>query len=60
MTAGLLLAACIGVPVAFTLVIFWQIRPLAGALLIPYLTWGLFAMGLNLSIVRRNPDHRHN
>lgn len=38
-----------------TLVLFWQVRPLAGALLIPYLAWGLFATALNADIVRRNP-----
>jgi tryptophan-rich sensory protein len=41
--------------VAGTLVAFWQVRPLAGALLIPYLAWVTFATGLTWSVWRRNP-----
>lgn len=39
-----------------TLVSFWRARPLAGALLIPYLLWVTFATGLNYSVWRLNPQ----
>jgi benzodiazapine receptor len=39
-----------------TLVTFWRIRPLAGALLVPYLAWVTFAAALNYSIWQRNPQ----
>ena len=39
-----------------TLVTFWRIRPLAGALLIPYLLWVSFATALNLRIWQLNPS----
>lgn len=35
---------------------FWRLRPLAGALLIPYLIWVSFAMALNYAIWRLNPE----
>lgn len=34
---------------------FWRIRPLAGALMIPYLAWLCFAATLNAAIDRLNP-----
>jgi benzodiazapine receptor len=34
---------------------FWRIRPLAGALLLPYLAWLCFATALNLAIDQLNP-----
>jgi len=37
-----------------TLVSFWRVRPLAGALLLPYLFWVGFASGLNLQLWRLN------
>jgi len=40
--------------VAVTLVAFWAVRPLAGALLLPYLAWTTFAGALNASLWRRN------
>jgi benzodiazapine receptor len=42
--------------VVATAVSFWRIRPLAGALLIPYLLWVSFAAALNLSIWQLNPQ----
>ena len=39
-----------------TLVTFWRIRPLAGALLVPYLLWVSFAAALNLRIWQLNPS----
>ncbi len=34
---------------------FWRVRPLAGALLIPYAAWVAYATALTFSLVRRNP-----
>jgi len=39
-----------------TLISFWRIRPLAGALLVPYLLWVSFALGLNYSLWQLNPQ----
>ncbi len=39
-----------------TIVAFWQVRPSAGALLLPYLVWVTFASALNFAIWRMNPD----
>ncbi len=37
-----------------TLVAFWRIRRLAGALLLPYLLWTTYAVALNFAIWRMN------
>lgn len=42
--------------IAATLVMFWRVRPLAGALLVPYLLWVSFAGALNLSLWQLNPQ----
>ena len=39
-----------------TIVFFWRVRPLAGALLIPYLLWVSFASALNYSVWQLNPQ----
>jgi translocator protein len=39
-----------------TLIFFWQINPLAGALLVPYLLWVSFAAALNYSVWQLNPQ----
>lgn len=39
-----------------TLVSFWRVSPLAGALLIPYLLWVSFAAALNFSVWQLNPQ----
>ncbi len=39
-----------------TLVSFWRVRPIAGALLIPYLLWVSFAAALNFSVWQLNPQ----
>ena len=42
--------------VLVTLLLFWRVRPLAGALLLPYLAWILFATVLNWQFLQLNPD----
>lgn len=39
-----------------TLIAFWRVRPLAGALLVPYLLWVSFAAVLNYSVWQLNPQ----
>jgi tryptophan-rich sensory protein len=39
-----------------TLVFFWRVRPLAGALLAPYLLWVSFASVLNYAVWQLNPQ----
>ncbi|MHB1223808.1 MAG: TspO/MBR family protein [Gemmatimonadaceae bacterium] len=41
--------------IAATIVAFWRIRPLAGALLVPYLLWVSYATALTLAVWRMNP-----
>jgi translocator protein len=48
--------ACLWVAILVTLIQFWGIAPLAGCLLIPYLAWVSFAMVLNFTIWRMNPE----
>ena len=38
-----------------TVAAFWKVRPLAGALLVPYLAWVTFASALNFALWRLNP-----
>jgi tryptophan-rich sensory protein len=38
-----------------TLIAFWRISSLGGALLVPYLLWVTFAAGLNYSVWQLNP-----
>jgi tryptophan-rich sensory protein len=42
--------------IAATAVAFWRLRPLAGALLLPYLLWVGFATALNFAVWRLNPQ----
>lgn len=39
-----------------TLVAFWRVQPLAGALLLPYLAWVSFAAALNYTVWQLNPQ----
>jgi Tryptophan-rich sensory protein (mitochondrial benzodiazepine receptor homolog) len=39
-----------------TIIAFWRVRPLTGALLIPYLLWVSFAAFLNYSVWQLNPQ----
>ena len=41
--------------IAATLLAFWRVRPLAGALLLPYLLWVTYATALTFALVRQNP-----
>ena len=41
--------------IVLTVVAFWRIRALAGALLLPYLAWVSFAAALNWAVWQRNP-----
>lgn len=38
-----------------TTVAFWRVRPVAGALLVPYLLWVAYATALTYSVWQRNP-----
>jgi benzodiazapine receptor len=42
--------------IAATTVTFWRVRPLAGALLVPYLLWVSFAAVLNYFMWQLNPQ----
>jgi translocator protein len=48
--------ALLWLTVAATLTGFWRIKPLAGALLVPYLAWISFAAALNVTLWRMNPQ----
>ena len=52
---GLLVILGMNVVVTMTIIAFWRIRPLAGALLIPYLAWLCIATALNHETGRLNP-----
>lgn len=41
--------------IAATVIGFWRVRPLAGALLLPYLGWVSFASVLNFAVWHLNP-----
>jgi translocator protein len=43
------------ISIGLTVAAFWKIRPLAGALLLPYWAWVSFASALSLSIWQLNP-----
>ena len=47
---------CLWVLIAATLVLFWRISRLAGALLVPYLAWVSFASALSFATWRLNPE----
>lgn len=53
---ALILIAALLVLVALTILLFWRVRKLAGALLIPYILWLGFAFVLLLQIHQLNPD----
>jgi tryptophan-rich sensory protein len=45
------------IAILITLILFWRIRPLAGALFLPYLLWVSYATVLNLALYRLNAPH---
>ena len=44
------------ISIAATIGLFWRVRPLAGALLVPYLLWVSFASALNYALWQLNPE----
>lgn len=55
-SAAFLLILVMIVATAATMLAFARIRPVAAALMLPYLAWLLFAATLNFAIDRMNPD----
>jgi translocator protein len=53
---ALLEIALLWMTILLTIVLFWRVRPLAGALLLPYLAWVSFATYLNAGIWRLNRE----
>lgn len=51
---GLVVIVALDVAVAVTMVRFWRVSRVAGALFAPYLAWVLFATALNASIAALN------
>ncbi len=56
MRAAMIIVSFLWVFVAATMVSFWALDPVAGALFAPYLLWVTIAAALNLSVLRRNPQ----
>lgn len=55
-TAAFALILVLILAVAVTIWRFWAIRPLAGALLVPYIAWLVLAAALNYAVMNLNPD----
>ena len=55
-TGALAVIAVLDLVLIATIVLFWRVRPLAGALLLPYLAWVLFATALNYQFLQLNPQ----
>lgn len=56
MTWALYLLIALDIAVAVTAFLFWKVRTVAGALLLPYLAWVCFATLLNWQFLQLNPD----
>ena len=56
MQAALVLLGVLVVAIVVTIVLFRRVRPLAAALLLPYLAWCLFATLLNWQFLEANPS----
>lgn len=52
---ALYLIIAIDVAVLITIILFWRVRPVAAALLLPYLAWVMFATVLNWEFSIANP-----
>jgi Tryptophan-rich sensory protein (mitochondrial benzodiazepine receptor homolog) len=55
LTGGLVVITILDISVIVTIALFLKVRPLAAALLIPYLIWILFATYLNFAFLQANP-----
>jgi translocator protein len=55
-TIAFWITVAMAVAIMLTVVLFWRIRPVAGALLLPYLAWVCFAAVLTFEFGRLNPD----
>ena len=55
-TAAIVDVLLLWILISVTLVLFWRVRPLAGALLLPYLIWVTYASALTIWIVRHNAN----
>ena len=42
--------------IVITMILFWRVKPVAGALFVPYLLWVTFASALTYSMWQRNPQ----
>ncbi|WJI15073.1 tryptophan-rich sensory protein [Pseudoxanthomonas winnipegensis] len=54
--AAMLDIVVLWVLIVVTVAMFWRVRPLAGALLLPYLAWVSFASALNYAVWHLNPQ----
>lgn len=55
MSVALVVIVAMVLAATATTVLFWRIRPMAGALLLPYLVWLAFAAYLNFAFLSANP-----
>lgn len=55
LTGGLIVIVLLDLAVLATIVLFARVRPVAAALLLPYLVWILFATWLNFAFLQANP-----
>lgn len=54
-TGGLVVIVLLDVAAILTVALFQRVRPVAAALLVPYILWLLFATYLNFELLRANP-----
>lgn len=55
-SGALMLITVLLLALLVTIWLFWKIRPVAGALLLPYLAWVMFATFLNWQFLELNPQ----
>ena len=55
MKAGFVVILCLWAAVAATMIAFFQLDWIAGALFVPYIAWVTTASALNFSVMRLNP-----
>lgn len=56
LTGALAVIVVLDILVILTIAAFWKVRVLAGALMLPYLAWIMFATVLNYQFLVQNPD----